>query len=413
MNQKSSLFTVSSSVTAWKAALVWVSLYMLTPFSSGAEALDEDLALSRAAISERRWNDALQPTLRAAEAGHIPSQSNLANLYAQGLGVEQSWPEARRWWKRAADAGYVTANLNFALALLTGDGGPIDEGGGMKYLRCAALLGNSTAQHQLADRLAKGDGKQLSPERLAWYWIAADSGSYDAERELVRFGERVPEKKAAKMLDQASLLFLSSECPRDTDGLCRSSSLEGRRHNAKALSRRLRVHQMISRVVSRQGFVDHAGDEGRRATQGVLEVLELTRSALPEEDRPLMKIAVSSNVSVNSQDVVRMPVGDFWNYLQPGDSVLLSDRVTHHYTIVFGVDPVTDQIFMADAWPDRFFALEDPEFRQQGVSLTQMGCGKRLVKMPRKLFEELVVSFSGIRDHDWPPAVKPADKKSH
>jgi hypothetical protein len=403
MNPKSSRSMVSRRLTLWKAALLWVAFGLVASSACGAQTLDEDVALSRAALSERRWSDAFQPTLRAAEAGHVASQQNLANLYARGLGVEQSWTEARRWWKQSADAGNVPSNLNLAIALLTGDGGPIDEFNGMKYLRCAAVLGHTTAQYELAKRLAKDDDKQLSPEQLAWYLVAAQSGSYQAEMELVRFKQKVSEKQAAKMLDQASLLFMSSECPRDNDGLCSSSSLENRRYNAKALSRRLLVHQMISGALSLQSVVGHAGDGGRRDTRGVLDVLELTRSALPEADKPLLRIAVSNKLDVDSKEAVQMPAKHFWKYLRPGDTVLLSDRVTHHYTIVFGVDPVNDQIFFADAWPDRFFAIEDPELQQQGVSLTQTGCGKKLVKMPRKLFEELAVSFSGIRDHRWPP----------
>ena len=42
----------------------------------------------------------------------------------------------------------------------------------------------------------------------------------------------------------------------------------------------------------------------------------------------------------------------------PGDGVLLSDRVTHHYTTVARVDRRAGYVYIADPWPDRIFLKE-------------------------------------------------------
>ena len=42
----------------------------------------------------------------------------------------------------------------------------------------------------------------------------------------------------------------------------------------------------------------------------------------------------------------------------PGDGVLLSDRVTHHYTLVARVDRRAGYVYIADPWPDRIFLKE-------------------------------------------------------
>ena len=42
----------------------------------------------------------------------------------------------------------------------------------------------------------------------------------------------------------------------------------------------------------------------------------------------------------------------------PGDGVLLSDRVTHHHTIVASVDRVAGHVYIRDPWPDRIFLKE-------------------------------------------------------
>jgi TPR repeat protein len=42
---------------------------------------------------------------RAADAGHSEAQLALADLYLEGMGVEQSVDQAQEWYQRAADQG--------------------------------------------------------------------------------------------------------------------------------------------------------------------------------------------------------------------------------------------------------------------------------------------------------------------
>jgi tetratricopeptide (TPR) repeat protein len=50
-----------------------------------------------------------------------------------------------------------------------------------------------------------------------------------------------------------------------------------------------------------------------------------------------------------------VPPEHLWWFVEPGDTVLLSDRVTHHFTNAGHVDRDSDMISFADPWPEDFF----------------------------------------------------------
>jgi tetratricopeptide (TPR) repeat protein len=53
-----------------------------------------------------------------------------------------------------------------------------------------------------------------------------------------------------------------------------------------------------------------------------------------------------------------VPPEHLWWFVQPGDTVLLSDRVTHHFTTAGQVDREGGTISFVDPWPENFF-LQD------------------------------------------------------
>lgn len=51
---------------------------------------------------------------RAAEAGHLPAQTELARMYRTGDGVSQDFARMMKWYRRAAEQGDVGAQLFLA-----------------------------------------------------------------------------------------------------------------------------------------------------------------------------------------------------------------------------------------------------------------------------------------------------------
>jgi hypothetical protein len=63
----------------------------------------------------------------------------------------------------------------------------------------------------------------------------------------------------------------------------------------------------------------------------------------------------NDRVRVPTEQGLRVPADHLWWVATPGDTVLLSDGVTHHYTSVGRVDRDADTISFADPWPADFF----------------------------------------------------------
>jgi hypothetical protein len=63
----------------------------------------------------------------------------------------------------------------------------------------------------------------------------------------------------------------------------------------------------------------------------------------------------SDRVKMPLDEVIPVPREDLWWLVAPNDLVLLSDRVTHHYTTVDHIARENDRIYFIDEWPDRIF----------------------------------------------------------
>ncbi len=74
------------------------------------------------------------------------------------------------------------------------------------------------------------------------------------------------------------------------------------------------------------------------------------------------------NIEHESSEIIRLPKQDLWCLTKPGDHVLLSDRKTHHYTMIGGIDHINNTISFIDFWPDIFFLKKG--FNSAGVEAT-------------------------------------------
>ena len=87
---------------------------------------------------------------------------------------------------------------------------------------------------------------------------------------------------------------------------------------------------------------------------------------------------------------------DVWCLLRRGNTVLLSDGVTHHTTRIYAIDRENDAIVIVDPWPDRFFMLRGRNVRGYTAELLPMtspGGRKTLIRVSRNDFLKTVVGF--------------------
>lgn len=93
----------------------------------------------------------------------------------------------------------------------------------------------------------------------------------------------------------------------------------------------------------------------------------------------------SSRVRTALDKGVAVPPDHLWWFVEPGDTVLLSDRVTHHFTTAGHLDREGDTISFADPWPDDFFLRE---------GFNTLGIRAEGTRIPRAAFTKAAVGIA-------------------
>jgi len=120
--------------------------------------------------------------MKAAKAGHLHAQHNLAVAYASGDGVEMDISKALEWWQRAAQFGNSDSQYNLGIVYAMGTHGILKNlDKAKKWWRKAAMKGDPMAQYNLGTIYANGDGHVRSYcEAMRWWEKSANSGIQQA-----------------------------------------------------------------------------------------------------------------------------------------------------------------------------------------------------------------------------------------
>lgn len=153
---------------------------------------------------------AFDMAFEAANKGDITAMSNLAFMYAKGIGVEKDELEAIQWYKRAGEQGHLTSQFNLGVIYAKGRGVNQDYGESFKWYKMAALQGDMMAESTLAMMYAKGIGTEKNEkEAVNWYHKAAVQGHTNSQYILANMfmkGRGVPqdESEAFEWYQQAA-----------------------------------------------------------------------------------------------------------------------------------------------------------------------------------------------------------------
>lgn len=115
---------------------------------------------------------------KLAEGGDARSQYNVAQMYRQGIGVEQSYARAAHWYRKAAEQDHRDAQYILGLLFFNGDGVAQDEKQAAHWFRTAANAGHASAQTNLGSLYVQARGGLPKDYALARYWYtkAAEQG---------------------------------------------------------------------------------------------------------------------------------------------------------------------------------------------------------------------------------------------
>ena len=84
--------------------------------------------------------------LQAAQLGNVAAQYNLAYLYEQGSGVDQSESEASKWYQLAAKGGDPLAQFDIGQRYHLGLGVTANQAEAVKWLTLAAAQGQARSE---------------------------------------------------------------------------------------------------------------------------------------------------------------------------------------------------------------------------------------------------------------------------
>jgi len=129
-----------------------------------------------------QYESAFEQYLELAEEGSRQGMLNVANMYAQGQGVEKSQEKAFQWYLRAAESGDSISMVEVGMAYENGRGTVLDTNKAMAWYRRAAELGNNDARWKLGKRLYDQGSRA---EGLCFIHVAAEKGGQPSAQQFL------------------------------------------------------------------------------------------------------------------------------------------------------------------------------------------------------------------------------------
>lgn len=133
-------------------------------------------------ISIEKYPEAIEWLTKAAEQGHVDSQTILFGMYAKGLGTKKDEKKAVYWLHKAAIAGDPLAQSELGLSYSLGKGVKQDYKEAYKWILKSAEQDYTKAQNLLGYMHFRGDGvNQDFDKAAAWMEKAANKGDLDSQ----------------------------------------------------------------------------------------------------------------------------------------------------------------------------------------------------------------------------------------
>lgn len=119
---------------------------------------------------------------KAAAAGNVPAQNQLAFAYLSGLGVAQDDAKAFGLFSQTAAAGNAVGESELGYLYLTGRGVPQDKYQGLQWTVKAAEQGNAAGLSNIAAAYIHGEILERDLDRAAYFLALTNMRASTAER---------------------------------------------------------------------------------------------------------------------------------------------------------------------------------------------------------------------------------------
>ena len=213
----------------YQAAAVWYRRAAATGYPASQTNL---AALHKEGLGvERDFRKAFSLYETAAAEEYVMAYVPLGELYMQGLGVNKDYGAGLAWIKKGADAGVISAHYHLGLAYEKGRGvAAFAKRAADEYYR-AAMQGHGKAQNALGYLYRRGEGvAQDYIKAVEWYQLASDQGVMQATNRLAWLLATCPIKRVcngALALQLAQSAVDDERTPTDMDSLAAAYARTG------------------------------------------------------------------------------------------------------------------------------------------------------------------------------------------
>ena len=195
--------------------IVLIAVFGLTACGPTPEELVEQ---GKKHLENENYTEAMACFQKAADKGNAEAEYNIADLYLNGLGVEEDLETSAEWLKKSAEKDYPEAQNMLAVMYYGGVGVPQDYEKAAKWAKRAATYDMVDAQYVLANLYIDGRGVPQDYNKAAELFLKVEKKGGDLAKEaqsvlaiLYLEGLGVPQSddKAVEMLRKASGLSLA------------------------------------------------------------------------------------------------------------------------------------------------------------------------------------------------------------
>ena len=380
----------------------------LPPFYKGLDDVKDLFEI----LKDKKYIEGYAIASKLANQNNHLAQLILGELYYFGHGVNKSNTLAEKWWLKSAESNSPMAF--YALGVFYDRIGENIKAG--DYFLKSAELGNKNAMLLLS--LAYFHGRNGMPQDenkfFAWASLAGESTLFDkTEITWPDPCQNIPIKLS---LSHVLELMIGNErwyADKDRQEKIRNSYLSYDEYLFRNNNGDYYSHSEYNNVMglSTQALISSSDIlHINLGWQKMLKSLSSQPNAASSDEDSLEGMArdienqnfyaiFSSDFNQNNKDkrFKSMSPDDIWIHLAPGDQILLSDKVTHHWTTVFKIDRDNGYIYILDLWPDEFFLMKDKNLEGIEAETITYKNNKTLIKVNKKDFSKVIIGFGGGR----------------
>lgn len=175
MKLKLILFTIlllSSFLFVYKLDTIKTSIKKIAVNTSitNTENTTKNYEKGKTYYDQKKYKKAAYWWKKSAEQGNALVQSNLAAMYAFGMGVPENHKQAVYWWRKSAEQGNAMAQANLAVMYYQGAGVSQNHEKAVYWYKKSAEQGNAMAQSNLGAMYEEGEGGLSKDYKQAFYW---------------------------------------------------------------------------------------------------------------------------------------------------------------------------------------------------------------------------------------------------